>query len=76
VLQHESLVEILNHVAKGGKTGMIMWDLFKDARFDQDNWQTSWATPQEVLKRSCEIMELSGDGYDCDTQILTPPLQH
>lgn len=76
VLQHDALEEILNHVAKGGKTGMIMWDLFKDMRFDQNNWQASWATPQEVLKRSCEIMQLSGDEYDCNTQILTPPLQH
>ncbi|MGY3621961.1 hypothetical protein [Bradyrhizobium sp. USDA 10063] len=40
-----------------------MWDLFKDVRYDQENWDPTWATPKEVLKEVCTKMGLTGEHF-------------
>lgn len=65
-LEKVDLSSILGHSSKGSKTGIIMWDLFKDVRVDSGVWQPTWASPQDVLSESCKLMGLSGEQYDCD----------
>ncbi|PKH24248.1 toxin [Enterobacterales bacterium CwR94] len=68
-LTHADLNAIVDQTVKYSPTGIIMWDLFKDLRHDGGNWQSDWATPNDVLTTVCEKMGLQGEHYDCTSEV-------
>ncbi|WP_434525947.1 toxin [Photorhabdus asymbiotica] len=71
-LTKTALNSILDGTIKYGKTGLIMWDLFKNERYDGNNWKDEWATPNDVLSIACKKMGLKGEYYHCDSSVPTP----
>lgn len=69
VLTKDELTQLVDETVKYGQSGIIMWDLFKDVRHDQGNWQPNWATPKDVLKEVCTKMGLAGEHYNCEANI-------
>ncbi|WP_027555963.1 glycosyl hydrolase family 18 protein [Bradyrhizobium sp. Cp5.3] len=68
-LTKRDLAEILDETVKYSQSGIIVWDLYKDVRSDEHNWNSSWATPKDVLKEACTKMGLSGLIYNCAANI-------
>ncbi|WP_445373908.1 toxin [Photorhabdus tasmaniensis] len=71
-LTKAKLNSILDGTIKYGKTGLIMWDLFKKERYDGNNWKAEWATPNDVLSIACKKIGLTGEHYHCDSSVPTP----
>ncbi|MFB9264624.1 hypothetical protein ACFFWD_15835 [Bradyrhizobium erythrophlei] len=69
VLTKDKLTLLVDETMKYGQAGIIMWDLFKDVRYDQKNWHPTWATPKDVLKEACTKMGLAGEHYNCKTNV-------
>lgn len=72
VLTKDMLNYISTQSIRHSSSGMIMWDLYKDKRYDEPSvgWNEDWARPSDVLKSSCEKMGLGSDVYDCSSNIL------
>lgn len=72
VLTKDMLDYISSQSAKHSSSGMIMWDLYKDKRYDEplNGWNDDWARPSDVLKSLCEKMGLGSDVYNCSSNIL------
>ncbi|MFM5848726.1 toxin [Aeromonas veronii] len=72
VLTKDMLDYISSQSVKHSSSGMIMWDLYKDKRYDEplNGWNDDWARPSDVLTSLCEKMGLSSDVYDCSSNIL------
>lgn len=68
-LTKDDLTKLVDETVKYSQSGIIMWDLYKDVRHDQGNWQPTWATPKDVLKEVCTKMGLSGEHYNCEANI-------
>ncbi|MNJ40305.1 hypothetical protein D3C77_351970 [compost metagenome] len=70
-LTTSELTKIVTQSAKYGHFGMIMWDLYKDKRYDEPNhgWNDEWARPIDVLQTVCSANGLTGDMYDCNSNI-------
>ncbi|MGY3621978.1 hypothetical protein [Bradyrhizobium sp. USDA 10063] len=69
VLTKDKLTQLVDGTVKYGQVGIIMWDLFKDVRYDQENWDPTWATPKDVLKEVCTKMGLAGAHYNCKANV-------
>lgn len=75
IMDHNQLSEILNSAKNTGSNSIILWDLFKDVRFDESNggWDDNWPRPTEVLKESCKVMKLASAShkkYKCNADVL------
>ncbi|WP_273853641.1 toxin [Serratia bockelmannii] len=68
-LGKQELTATVDKVIEQHKDGIIMWDLFKDVRYDKGNWHSDWATPHDVLTTVCNKMGLSGDKYSCSSPV-------
>ncbi|MCP3380090.1 glycosyl hydrolase family 18 protein [Bradyrhizobium sp. CCGUVB4N] len=68
-LTREDLTKIIDETIKHSRSGIIMWDLYKNVRFDRDQWKPNWASPKDVLKEACTKMRLSGQYYNCEANI-------
>ncbi|WP_445219728.1 hypothetical protein ACKWRH_06080 [Bradyrhizobium sp. Pa8] len=68
-LTRDDLTKIIDETIKHSRSGIIMWDLYKNVRFDRDQWKPNWATPKEVLKEACTKMGLYGQHYNCEANI-------
>ncbi|WP_036772102.1 hypothetical protein [Photorhabdus australis] len=71
-LSKTDLNNILDGTIKYGKSGLIMWDLFKKERYDGSDWEEDWATPHDVLSTACKKMGLKGEHYNCNSPVPTP----
>ncbi len=68
-LTRDDLTKIIDETIKHSRSGIIMWDLYKNVRFDRDQWKPNWASPKDVLKEACTKMGLSGQYYNCEANI-------
>ncbi|WP_274851780.1 glycosyl hydrolase family 18 protein [Serratia marcescens] len=73
LLTKKGIDNVVDQTAQYSPSGMIMWDLFKNVRYDKDvkTWQADWATPDYVLKTVCAKFGLVGDKYDCDSAVTS-----
>ncbi|MBK2027336.1 hypothetical protein IB642_00830 [Allofrancisella guangzhouensis] len=73
-LSIDEMTEILKSEAQSGRSvGMIMWDLYKDQRYDKDYlnyWDSNWPTPKDVLQATCKAFNLGSNlAYNCDANV-------
>jgi chitinase len=70
-LTKEDMKTILADETSKNIDGMIMWDLFKDKRYDEDvlhHWDSSWSMPVDVLQATCTALKL-GENYNCSSTV-------